>query len=94
MPAYKGPERRQGLPFNEDEKRIINAMIKQAIHQAVNDFPFEQMIEQSADRAAEKLTNDLYRAVGKSVLQKITVAIGVLVVGVMMWLEIKGVIKK
>lgn len=91
---YKGPERRQGLPFNSDEKKIINSMIKSAIYQAVNDFPFEQIIEQSAERAAEKLTNDLYRAVGKSVLQKITVAIGVLVVGALMWLELKGVIKK
>jgi len=91
---YKGPERRQGLPFNEDEKKIINAMIKLAINQAVNDFPFEQIIEQSAERAAEKLTNDLYRAVGKSVIQKISIAVGVIAVGVAMWLEAKGFIKK
>jgi len=45
----------------------------------------EMAAELGAEKAIEKLTNDVYQAVGKKVVTKLWQALGVLVVGFVLW---------
>lgn len=56
----------------------------------------EQIAERAAKKAAEKvmkdLTDHMYRQVGKSVVSKLFWIVGVISVGLYMWLKQKGLV--
>ena len=54
----------------------------------------DQDMEAIADRAAERALEKVYQEVGKAVLKKIAWMIGVVVVGALMFLAGKGYIPK
>ena len=53
----------------------------------------EEIAERAAARAVEKLTDHAYRAVGKSVVEKLFWIVGVLCAGGYLWAQGKGLIK-
>lgn len=52
----------------------------------------EEIAERAAERAMRKLTDHMYKQVGKSVVSKLFWIVGVISVGAYMWLKQKGVI--
>lgn len=56
----------------------------------------EEQIEEIAERAAEKavtkLTDHMYKQVGKSVVNKLFWIVGVISVGLYLWLKQKGLV--
>jgi hypothetical protein len=52
----------------------------------------EEIAERAAERAMRKLTDQMYKQVGKSVISKLFWIVGVISVGLYMWLKQKGVI--
>jgi hypothetical protein len=52
----------------------------------------EEQIEEIAERAMRKLTDHMYKQVGKSVISKLFWIVGVISVGAYLWLKQKGVI--
>lgn len=52
----------------------------------------EEIAERAAERAMRKLTDHMYKQVGKSVVSKLFWIVGVISVGLYMWLKQKGVI--
>ena len=53
----------------------------------------EHIAEKAAAKAVEKLTDKVYRDVGRNVVEKMLWIVGVLVVGGYMWAQAKGIIK-
>ena len=53
----------------------------------------DTIAEEAANRAVEKLTKDVYAAVGKTVLEKLAWIVGALAVGAFVWAQGKGLIK-
>lgn len=49
-----------------------------------------ELLEAIADMAAEKALNKVYEEVGKSVLKKLAWMVGVVVVGLFVWLGSRG----
>lgn len=52
----------------------------------------EEIAERAAERAMRKLTDHMYKQVGKSVVSKLFWIVGVISVGLYMWLKQKGVL--
>jgi ribosome recycling factor len=52
----------------------------------------EEIAERAAERAMQKLTDHMYKQVGKSVVSKLFWIVGVISVGLYLWLKQKGVI--
>ena len=90
MTAYKGPERREGLPFSDTERRHIQAMIDHAISGAMERYPVDSIAEKAAQKAAEKVTDGFYAQVGKSFINKLFFMLGVIIAGAFVWLKTKG----
>lgn len=61
--------------------------------QHITDELIEEIAERAAARAVEKLTDHAYRAVGKSVVEKICWIVGVLCAGGYLWAQGRGLIK-
>lgn len=61
--------------------------------QHITDELIEEIAERAAARAVEKLTDHAYRAVGKSVVEKLFWIVGVLCAGGYLWAQGKGLIK-
>lgn len=59
----------------------------------LSDEQIEAIAERAAERAMEKLTNHVYREVGRSVVQKAFWIVGVSVVGGYLWLKSNGYVK-
>ncbi len=53
----------------------------------------EEIAERAANKAVAKLTDQVYREVGKNVLQKFTYVVGAIAVALFLWLQSKGLIK-
>lgn len=53
----------------------------------------EEIAERAARKAVEKLTDNVYREIGKSVLQKFVYVVGAIAVALFLWLQSKGLIK-
>lgn len=53
----------------------------------------EEIAERAANKAVAKLTDQVYREVGKNVLQKFTCVVGAIAVALFLWLQSKGLIK-
>ena len=52
----------------------------------------EEIAERAAERAMQKLTDHMYKQVGKSVVSKLFWIVGVISVGLYLWLKQKGII--
>lgn len=52
----------------------------------------EEIAERAAERAMRKLTDHMYKEVGRGVVNKLFWIIGVISVGLYLWLKQKGVI--
>lgn len=59
----------------------------------LTDAQVEKIAEKAAERAVAKLTDRVYRDVGKNVVQKLFWIIGVVTVALYFWLQSKGLIK-
>lgn len=51
----------------------------------------EAIAEKAADRAVKKLTDQVYREVGRGVLARFAWLVGAAAIGVYLWLDTKGV---
>lgn len=52
----------------------------------------EEIAERAAERAMRKLTDHMYKEVGRGVVNKLFWIIGVISVGLYLWLKQKGVL--
>lgn len=52
----------------------------------------EEIAERAAERAMQKLADHMYKQVGKSVVSKLFWIVGVISVGLYLWLKQKGII--
>jgi transposase len=52
----------------------------------------EEIAERAAERAMQKLTDHMYKQVGKSVVSKLFWIVGVISVGLYLWLKQKGLV--
>jgi hypothetical protein len=52
----------------------------------------EEIAERAAERAMAKLTDHMYKQVGKSVVSKLFWIVGVISVGLYLWLKQKGLV--
>lgn len=59
----------------------------------LTDAQVEKIAERAADKAVAKLTDRVYRDVGKNVVQKFVWFVGVASVALFFWLQSKGLIK-
>lgn len=55
----------------------------------LSDEQIDIIAEKAADRAVKKLTDDAYKAIGKSVIEKLFAGIGVCFLAFYFWLEHK-----
>jgi len=53
----------------------------------LTDEQMDAIAEKAANRAVQKLTDSAYKAIGKSVLEKLFYAVGVCVAAAYLWLE-------
>lgn len=58
----------------------------------LTDELIEEIAERAAARAVEKLTDQVYREVGRGVLSKFVWLVGAASIGVALWLNAKGII--
>ena len=58
----------------------------------LTDEQIEDIAEKAAEKAIEKLTGDVYKAVGKSVVQKLVWILGAITVGGYLYLKKVGVL--
>lgn len=56
----------------------------------ISDEQLEEIAERAADRAVKKLTDDAYKTIGKSVLDKLFWIVGVLAAAAYFWVQAKG----
>ncbi len=59
----------------------------------LNDEQIEEIAERAADRAIQKLTDEAYRSIGKSIVNKLFYIVGVLSVALYFWAIQRGWIK-
>ncbi len=59
----------------------------------LDETTIEQIATRAAEMAAEKMTQSAYQAVGKSVVEKFVLIVGLLTTGIMVWAVGKGYIK-
>lgn len=59
----------------------------------LTDAQVEKIAERAADKAVAKLTDRVYRDVGRNVIQKLFWVVGVVAVALFFWLQSKGLIK-
>ena len=57
----------------------------------ISDEQIDEIAEKAAAKAIERLTGDVYQAVGKSVISKFLWIVGAVVVGGWLWLKKNGV---
>ena len=58
----------------------------------ITDEQIEDIAEKAAEKAIEKLTGDVYKAVGKSVVSKFLWIVGASAVGVWIWVKKAGLV--
>lgn len=59
----------------------------------LTDAQIEKIAEKAAEKAVAKITDRVYRDVGKNVVQKLFWVIGVISIALFFWLQSKGLIK-
>ena len=58
----------------------------------LDEAQMNKVAERAAGKAVEKLTDHLYREVGKSVIEKLFYVVGISAVALYLWLQHKGVV--
>lgn len=58
----------------------------------LTDQQIDEIAGRAADLAVKKLTEDAYKAVGKSIVEKLFWIIGVATVGLYLWMKEKGLV--
>ncbi len=66
--------------------------IERRQHAHLSESQIEYIAERAASKAVEKITTDLYSAVGKGVIKRFVWVLGAVVVGGYVWLKNKGVL--
>ena len=61
---------------------------------ALSDDHIELIAERAAEKAVKKMTDQVYKAVGKSILQKLFYITGALALAGYFWLQSKGLLPK
>lgn len=59
----------------------------------LTDAQIEKIAEKAAEKAVAKITDRVYRDVGKNVVQKLFWIVGVISIALFFWLQSKGLIK-
>lgn len=59
----------------------------------ISEDQIEKIAERAADKAVAKVTDEVYKLVGKSVLEKLFYIVGAIAVGAYFWMQSKGVVK-
>ena len=80
---YDGSERRVRKPYTGPERREEPHLTEDQL---------EKIAEMAADRAVAKVTNGVYKAVGKTVIERFVWIVGALTVGAYFGLRKLGVI--
>ena len=62
------------------------------ISSTLTEEQIEEIAERAAERAMRKLTDHMYKEVGRGVVSKLFWIIGVISVGLYLWLKQKGVL--
>ena len=60
----------------------------------VDDAQINLIAERAADRAVEKITSQIYREIGRTVLQKLIWVVGAVAIGAYMYMQSQGMLKK
>lgn len=60
----------------------------------LSDDHIEEIAERAAEKAVKKMTDQVYKAVGKSVLQKLFYITGAICLAGYFWLQSKGLLPK
>lgn len=60
----------------------------------LSDEHIEIIAERAAEKAVKKMTDEVYKTVGKGVIEKLLYITGALAVALYFWLQSKGVIPK
>jgi hypothetical protein len=55
----------------------------------LSDEQIDMIAEKAAERAVQKMTDDAYKAIGKTVIEKLLAGIGVCFLALYFWLEHK-----
>lgn len=90
MPPHD--DRRSG-GFNPTQVSQMRSMVTECVAekiQARSDEELEDIAEKAATKAIAKLTDEAYRMVGKSILEKLYWMVGALVVGAYLWADHHG----
>ncbi len=66
--------------------------LPQPIPATLTEDQIEEIAERAAERAMQKLTDHMYKQVGKSVVSKLFWIVGVISVGLYLWLKQKGIL--
>lgn len=56
----------------------------------LDDHEMEKLAEKAAEKAVQKMTDHVYRSIGKNVLEKIFYMIGVITLAAIIYLQSKG----
>lgn len=62
-------------------------------HPQLTDEQMDEIAERAAEKAVAKMTAQMYQHIGKGVLDKFFLIVGVLAVGLAAWLHAKGYLK-
>jgi hypothetical protein len=62
-------------------------------HITLTDTQLDEIAERAAQRAVEKITDHVYRQVGKSLINKLFWIVGACATAVYIWLHAKGLMK-
>ena len=90
------PNDRRGSGFNDRQLGQLHTMVDVCVQERLQERSaeeIEEIAEKAATKAIEKLTDEAYRAVGKTILQKLYWMVGALVVAGYFWAQTKGWMK-
>lgn len=59
----------------------------------LTDDQIEEIAERAANKAVARLTDNVYREIGKNVIEKFVYVVGAISVAFFLWLQGKGLIK-
>ena len=78
---------------DHSEERRAECSRRQHDYLMRDDNAIEEIAERAAKKAVAKMTDNLYKDIGRGVVAKTTWIVGVVTVGMYFWLQGKGFIK-
>ena len=99
QPMYRGPlisELEQAVRSGSQETRVRTLRritdLFLGTKERLSEEQIEAIAEKAADRAVKKLTDQVYREVGRGIISKFVWLVGATSIGVVLWLNAKGII--